>query len=173
MVKTCFLCKINKIWAHIIKYQTKKVVQHIIKGSILIKLNSGPFEANPTEDLCFFDDFWTKIRAPGRGLPSPSPRGAKMGRIWWKPTRCAAKPQDWPDWAHLTQLLQRFYDFSIIFGQKSGPRAGAGARGAKMGRIWWKPKRCAAKFWRDWWVIKHDLEPYGSSYGQTSFGHFG
>ena len=63
MVKTCFLFKINKIWAHIIKYQTKKVVQYIIKGSILIKSHLGPFEANPKE----FYDFWTKIWAPGRG----------------------------------------------------------------------------------------------------------
>ena len=67
MVKTCFLFKINKIWAHVIKYQTKKVVQHIIKGSILIKSLLGPFEANPKEVLLFFDKFWAQIWAPGRG----------------------------------------------------------------------------------------------------------
>ena len=54
MVESCFRCNINKIWAHIIKYQTKKVVQYMIKRSILIKYHLGPLEANPMEVLCFF-----------------------------------------------------------------------------------------------------------------------
>ena len=49
------------------KISNQKVVQYIIKGSILIKSYLGPFEANPTEVFCVFDKCSTKIWALGRG----------------------------------------------------------------------------------------------------------
>ena len=73
MVKTGFLFKINKIWAHIIKYQTKKVVQYRLKGSIWIKSHLGPLEANPMEVLCFFANFQPKSGPRAGAGPGPGP----------------------------------------------------------------------------------------------------
>ena len=73
--------------------------------------------------------------------------------------------------ARIWHASRRFY--VVVHDFWTEIRAPGRGRGAKMGRIWRKPKRCAAKFCIEWWVIKHVLEAYGASYGQTSFGFFG
>ena len=104
--KNSALCKMNKIWAHIMKYQTQKVVQYIIKGSILIKSHLGQLEANPMEVLWFFDKFSTQIWAPGRGRARGRAREANMGQICWKYQSSGFKPRsfcrnNYLIWSHM------------------------------------------------------------------------
>ena len=71
------------MWAHIIEYQTKKVVQYIIKGSILIKSHLGPLEANPMEVLRFFLTNFQPKSGPRAGAgPEAGPGRPKWARYF-------------------------------------------------------------------------------------------